>query len=64
MNVNQFILSLREETHTSLCIKVFFFISSEFYKKCKGAPKHTGSIQKDTKTRKRGEGKKTPEKPK
>jgi hypothetical protein len=42
----------------------FFLISREFYKKRKGAPKHTGSIQRNTKTGKRGEGKKTPENPK
>jgi hypothetical protein len=43
---------------------LLFLISSEFYKKRKGAPKHTESIQKDTKTGKRGEGEKTPGKPK
>lgn len=35
-------------------------ISREFYKKRKGVPEHTGSIQNDTKQGKRGEGEKHP----
>jgi len=42
---------------------LYFLISSEFYKKRKGASKHTGSIQKDTKKEKRGEGEKHPKNP-
>jgi len=49
---------------STLCLLLsFFFTSSEFYKKRKGAPKHTGSIQKDTKTGKTGEGEKHPKNP-
>jgi hypothetical protein len=41
----------------------YFLISREFYKKRKDAPKHTGSIHKDTKIGKRGEGEKHPKNP-
>jgi hypothetical protein len=63
------LLYYRSVMYLGVCLLVmgnFFLISSEFYKKRKGAPKHTESIpklQKDTKTEKRGEGE-TPEKPK
>jgi hypothetical protein len=45
--------------------KTFFFISKEVYKKCKDAPKYTGSIQKGHQNKKKEEREeKTPLKPK